>query len=71
MMNVYAVRVFSQGTQRGGPLYVTAPSAAEAMKQVETQLGLKPACFSIDPETGKLTVVNWHGYEFRARQVQD
>jgi hypothetical protein len=69
MMNVYAVRVFSQGTQRGGPLYVTAPSAAEAMNQVEAQLGLKPACFSIDQ--GKMTVVNWHGYEFKARQVQD
>ena len=68
-MRLYAVRVFVQGTQQGGLLFVTARSALDAMNEVETRLGLKPPSAYIDKETGKMLVTDWHGYEFKARQV--
>jgi hypothetical protein len=71
MMSVYAVCLLAQGKQQGGALYVVASSAEEAMSDVETRLGLKPPCANINKETGKMTVTNWHGYEFRARRMQE
>jgi hypothetical protein len=70
MANVYAVRVFEHGVQRGVALRVPARSALEAMNQVESRLGLKPAMVRIDDETGRMTVVDWHGYEFKAKRLQ-
>jgi len=69
-MPIYAVRIFVQGIQQGTPLLITARSAAEAMNEVEARLGLKPPTISVEQETGRLMVGDWHGYEFRARQVQ-
>jgi hypothetical protein len=71
MMSVYAVCLLAQGKQQGGAVYVVAPSAEEAMNEVEVRLGLKPPRANIDKETGKMTVTNWHGYEFRARRMQE
>jgi len=68
-MDVYAVRVFQQGIQQGQPLYISARSAEEALNEVEARLGLKPPNASIDKETGKMTVTDWHGREFRAKLV--
>jgi hypothetical protein len=68
-MPIYAVRIFVQGIQQGTPLLVTARSAAEAMNEVEARLGLKPPTVGVEQETGRLMVSDWHGYEFRARQV--
>jgi hypothetical protein len=68
-MPIYAIRVFVQGIQQGKPLLVNARSAAEAMDEVEARLGLTPPTVSIEQETGRLLVGDWHGYEFRARQV--
>ena len=69
-MPIYAVRIFVQGIQQGTPLLITARSAAEAMNEVEARLGLKPPTISVEQETGRLIVGEWHGDEFRARQVQ-
>ncbi len=69
-MHLYAVRVFVQGTQQGGPVFVTARSALDAMNEVEARLGLKPPSAYIDKDTGKMLVTDWHGYEFKARQVE-
>jgi len=66
---VYAVRVFQQGIQQGQPLYISARSAEEALNEVEARLGLKPPNASIDKETGKMAVTDWHGREFRAKLV--
>ena len=68
-MTVYAVRVFKQGVQQGSPLKVEAPAALEAMNEVEARLGLKPPRVSIDKSTGDMTVVGWHGHEFRAKKL--
>jgi hypothetical protein len=68
-MPIYAVRVFVQGIQQGKALLVNARSAAEAMDEVEARLGLTPPTVGIEQETGRLMVGDWHGYEFRARQV--
>ena len=70
-MNVYAVRVSKQGIQQGRPLYIPARSAQEALNEVEVRLGLKPPHASIDQETGKMTVTDWHGHEFSARLVKE
>jgi hypothetical protein len=70
-MYVYAVRVFVQGVQQGGPLFISARSAREAMDEVEVKMGLKPPCITIDKETGKMNITDWHGYEFRARRVHE
>jgi len=68
-MNLYAVRVFFQGAQKGGVLYAKAGTALEAMNEVEARLGLKPPRVSIDKSTGDMTVVGWHGHEFKARKL--
>jgi hypothetical protein len=68
-MPIYAVRVFVQGIQQGKPLLISARSAVEAMNEVEARLGLTPPTVSVEQETGRLLVGDWHGYEFRARQV--
>jgi hypothetical protein len=68
-MPIYAVRIFVQGIQQGSPLLITARSAAEAMNEVEARLGLKPPSVGVEQETGRLMAGDWHGYEFRAKQV--
>ena len=69
-MTVYAVRVFKQGLPVGDEMYAEGEDANQAMDEIEARLGLKPPCVSIDCDTGKMIVVNWHGYEFRAKRLQ-
>ena len=68
-MAVYAVRVFKQGLPVGDEMYAEGEDANQAMDEVEARLGLEPPKISVDKSTGKLTVIGWHGFEFRAKKL--
>ena len=69
-MDFYAVRVFEGGEQRALAYRVPARSAEHAVTQVAAHFGLEPTSLSVDKDTGKMTLENWHGYEFRAKKLQ-
>jgi len=66
----YTVKIKKAGTIIRTIFVPLAESARDACDQVEQTLKLKPCYGTVNPQTGSIEHVRWHGYEFCACRVE-